>query len=80
LLEQLARRWGVRGFVLGHEKADEGWFFRAPHCLVLNSDHAHGVVVQVGSADLNAAAVGAGGWTETFWRDRVQRLSGLTQA
>jgi hypothetical protein len=43
-LGDLARRWGVAAFILGHEKAEEGWFIREPNCLVLNSDHAKGAI------------------------------------
>lgn len=69
LLHALAARWGVVGFVLGHEKAEHGWFFREPNCLVLNSDHAQGQ-----AAIVNSAGPGAGGATEDYWKSCLTAL------
>jgi hypothetical protein len=46
-LAGLAQRWGVGLFVLGHEKADEGVLLRPPNTVILNSDHARGVYLDV---------------------------------
>lgn len=50
----LAERWGVSLFVLGHEKAPEGWLAVEPNAVVLNSDHERGVVVEIDLAALPA--------------------------
>ncbi|HZW07689.1 MAG TPA: hypothetical protein VFF65_11260 [Phycisphaerales bacterium] len=60
-LTDLARRWGACLFVLGHEKAENGWLRLEPNALVLNSDHAKGCVCEVslvGWADLDRAVAG----------------------
>ncbi len=46
-IEELARRWGVRLFVLGHEKAEDGARVLSPRAIVLNSDHERGVYARV---------------------------------
>ena len=46
-LAGLAQRWGVGLFVLGHEKADDGVLLRPPNAVILNSDHARGVYLDV---------------------------------
>lgn len=59
-LAELAERWGVRLFILGHEKAEEGALVVAPNAVVLNSDHERGVYVRVDlCAACSAADVGA---------------------
>jgi len=50
-LEDLVERWGVNLFVLGHEKAPNGYLIIPPCAVVLNSDHERGVYLPV---DLNA--------------------------
>lgn len=60
-LASLAQAWGAAAFILGHEKAEAGWFVRAPNCLVLNSDHALGAYTDVdlgGPITLERVAVG----------------------
>lgn len=52
-LVDLAKRWGVSRFVLGHEKAPEGWMAVEPNAVVLNSDHERGVALRM---DLGASA------------------------
>lgn len=49
---QLAERWGVTLFLLGHEKAEEGALRldAAGRAIVLNSDHARGVYAEVDCA------------------------------
>jgi hypothetical protein len=42
-LRSLAERWGVSLFILGHEKAEDGWLIVEPNAVVLNSDHERGV-------------------------------------
>ncbi len=44
-LERLGARWRVDGFVLGHEKAEDGALHVPPHGVVLNSDHPNGVAL-----------------------------------
>lgn len=62
-LAALADRWDVSLFVLGHQHAEMGWDLLPPNCLVLNSDHARGVVAPIDlaspptAADLAAAAI-----------------------
>ena len=55
-LETLARRWGVSLFLLGHQHAEQGWELLPPCGLVLNSDHARGVVAPIDLADLPDAS------------------------
>lgn len=52
-LAMLGERWGVGLFVLGHEKAENGWLELGPTAIVLNSDHERGVYARV---DLTGAA------------------------
>lgn len=46
-LEDLAERWGVSMFVLGHEKAENGVLFIPPCAVILNSDHDRGVYLPI---------------------------------
>lgn len=46
-LANLGGRWNVDLFILGHDKAENGWQFTEPNCLILNSDHANGVYVPI---------------------------------
>lgn len=58
-LEQLGAAWGCGAFILGHEKAPEGFFVREPNCLVLNSDHERGVYAEIdlgGALDVRTLA------------------------
>lgn len=41
-VEELAARWGVKLFCLGHATSDHGAHVVTPRMAVLNSDHAHG--------------------------------------
>jgi hypothetical protein len=52
-IAELARRWNVRLFALGHEKAEEGATVLSPQAIVLNSDHERGVYARM---DLTRAA------------------------
>lgn len=47
LLGSLSDRWGVRLFVLGHEKAPNGWLTIGDRAIVLNSDHERGVALPI---------------------------------
>lgn len=47
LLAELAARWGVSLFVLGHEKADDGVAMLGADCVVLNSDHSRGAYLDL---------------------------------
>jgi hypothetical protein len=60
-LASLAERWGAGIFLLGHEKADDGWLRLEPNALILNSDHARGCVCRLSLQDkttLEAAVAG----------------------
>lgn len=46
-LTELAARWGVSLFILGHEKADEGVLLVEPNAVVLNSDHERGKMIEL---------------------------------
>jgi hypothetical protein len=46
-IEQLAKAWNIRLFILGHEKAEQGCTIVSPKAIVLNSDHEHGVYARV---------------------------------
>ncbi len=50
-LEDLAERWGVGLFILGHEKAENGARFVPPCAVVLNSDHERGAYLPIDLAD-----------------------------
>ena len=50
-LEDLAERWGVGLFLLGHEKAENGARFVPPCAIVLNSDHERGAYIPIDLAD-----------------------------
>ncbi len=47
LADELAEHWGVKLFVLGHQHADMGYEECGQTMLIINSDHAHGVVVPI---------------------------------
>lgn len=47
LLDHLAHRWGTPLFVLGHEKAPDGWMTAPDRAVVLNSDHELGAALRV---------------------------------
>ncbi|MBL0869417.1 MAG: hypothetical protein IBJ18_02440 [Phycisphaerales bacterium] len=47
LVEDLSHRWNVGTFVLGHEKAPEGWLRLANRAVVLNTDHHEGVYAEL---------------------------------
>lgn len=70
--DRLASAWGVRLFVLGHEKAERGWRFEPPRVLVMNSDHEHGAALEMNLASppehpreevFEEGAAAALGWT-----------------
>ena len=42
---QLGEAWAVRQFVLGHQPAEMGWEEYGENILVINSDHARGMVL-----------------------------------
>jgi hypothetical protein len=46
-VDQLAARWGVSLFCIGHEHIETGIELKHPRLLVLNSDHERGVVLPV---------------------------------
>ncbi|MBK7403472.1 MAG: hypothetical protein IPJ41_02265 [Phycisphaerales bacterium] len=46
-LEDLVERWGGNLFILGHEKAEQGWALVPPCAVVLNSDHERGAYLPV---------------------------------
>lgn len=46
-LAELAQRWNVGLFVLGHEKAESGVLVLEPNALILNSDHDRGVYLDL---------------------------------
>lgn len=50
-LQQLADRWHVSLFILGHQHTETGWAIHPPNTVILNSDHARGVVIQIDLAD-----------------------------
>lgn len=54
-IAQLAARWKVTLFILGHEHADAGVDRKSPIAIVLNSDHEQGVVVPIDLANLPSA-------------------------
>ncbi len=57
---ELAKRWTARLFILGHEKAEQGWTIISPQAIVLNSDHEHGVYARVDLTHANRAEDVAG--------------------
>lgn len=81
VLITLAERWEVSLFVLGHQHAETGWELLPPNGLVLNSDHARGVVAQIDLSrppDAGAAAMGtiplaAADWAGGDEADRAGR-------
>ncbi len=50
-LIELAERWGVGLFILGHDHAEDGIAFKEPNAIVLNSDHAKGVAMKIDLAN-----------------------------
>jgi hypothetical protein len=46
-LHALGEAWNVGLFILGHEKAPDGWFTVGPRAVVLNSDHERGVFARL---------------------------------
>ena len=46
-IAELAAKWNARLFILGHEKAEQGWTIISPQAIVLNSDHEHGVYARL---------------------------------
>jgi len=60
LLEDLVERWGVRMFILGHEKVEGGAMFVAPCAIVLNSDHERGVYLPLDLDDVPGAEEAVG--------------------
>lgn len=50
-LASLAARWRVSLFLLGHQKAENGWEIMAPNAVILNSDHARGVALRIDLSD-----------------------------
>jgi len=44
-LEALAREWGARVFIIGHEPAPDGVLVREPNVVILNTGHAYGCVI-----------------------------------
>lgn len=47
LIEHLGIAWRVGTFILGHEKAEMGFFRLSPEAVVLNSDHLRGVFAEI---------------------------------
>ncbi len=57
-LSQLAERWSIGLFVLGHEHAEDGIYAVEPNTVVLNSDHARGAYLDLDArADLRLDSV-----------------------
>jgi hypothetical protein len=54
-VEQLAERWGVKLFCLGHEHAETGIEMRGPRLLILNTDHERATVLPVDLAAVPTA-------------------------
>jgi hypothetical protein len=50
-LKELAERWNISLFILGHQHTENGWSIDPPNAVILNSDHARGVVIQIDLAD-----------------------------
>jgi len=48
---ELAERWGVELFILGHDHAESGYLPKPPNAIVLNSDHARGVALRIDLAN-----------------------------
>ncbi|MHC4977354.1 MAG: hypothetical protein ACYTF7_12260 [Planctomycetota bacterium] len=55
LLGRLSEEWSVELFMLGHQKAETGAMLESPNAIVLNSDHARGVVLPLDLGDLPEA-------------------------
>ncbi|MDY7109375.1 MAG: metallophosphoesterase [Planctomycetota bacterium] len=45
--EELAQRWGVKLFCLGHEHAETGIEMRGPRVIILNTDHERATVLPI---------------------------------
>ncbi len=63
-LASLAARWNVALFILGHEKADDGWLRLEPNTIILNSDHPRGCACRLpleGIPSLDRAVTGTSG-------------------
>ncbi len=54
-VDELAARWGVRLFCLGHQYAETGVDLRLPNVLILNSDHERAVVLPLPLEELPSA-------------------------
>lgn len=54
-VEQLAERWGVKLFCLGHEHAETGIEMRGPRVLILNTDHERATVLPIDLAAVPTA-------------------------
>ncbi len=48
--DDLAARWSVKLFIMGHQPADMGYVMETRNMLVLASDHAHGMVLPLGTS------------------------------
>ncbi len=62
LINELAERWGVSLFCLGHQHTESGIEAIAPNALILNSDHQAGRVLSVDLSDppdIETAVLGA---------------------
>ena len=49
--EEIARRWGVSLFCLGHAFVEKGVAIGGPRTILLNSDHEHGAVLPLNLAE-----------------------------
>lgn len=47
LADYLAKQWDTKVFLLGHQKAEMGWYREGKRILVLASDHGHGVCLPI---------------------------------
>lgn len=54
-IEQLATRWNVDLFCLGHEHVEDGILIKPPRIVVLNSDHERGMALPLDLANLPEA-------------------------
>ena len=50
VIAELAERWNVAQFVLGHQPAEMGYYVETDAALVLASDHAHGVALPLSTS------------------------------
>ncbi len=58
-IAQLAQRWNVKLFVLGHQHVETGAEVFGPHVMVLNSDHDRGCVLPIDLANVPDDAAAA---------------------